>query len=676
VDYVPIDVSYDGVGGVYATAVQLEDSETVTAYQKTDDTISSSDQGFGMWTIAGGFGGTMQNPVIALNDFGLSFNSSSTPSTALTDNDILMGNITGTANSAIKVTQTGTNTDSGIFGYTSTGSESFALRLDGTSSIAGFDFTDTQFSATDFTLDTADKRITLGSANDIIVLDADEGLWAGDATLAGAPFSVTTGGAIKAESGTIGGFSITATTLSATDFVLDTTDKSLSLGSGNAIVVADADEGLWAGDSTFVGAPFSVTTSGELTATNATITGNITANTGSIAGFTIAANTLSATDFTLDTTEKRLSLGASSSIVIIDADEGLWAGDSTLAGAPFSVTTAGALTATNATITGDITANTGSIAGFTIAANTLSATDFELDTTNKRLTLGSASAIIIADADEGLWAGDATLAGAPFSVTTAGTLVATDATITGDITATTGSIAGFTLDGDSMTATDFILNTTDKRLTLGSLNAVAVIDADEGLWLGDATLAGAPFSVTTAGALTATDATIAGDITADSGSIAGFTINASTLTATDFELDTSNKRLTLGSGDIVAVMDADEGLWLGDANLVDAPFSVTTLGALTADDATITGELNISSPSIFSAGITVNGDITLSSGSLIAGTTTLDSTGITANQGSIAGFTIASNSLSATNFSLDTTDNRLTLGSSNAIIILDADEGI
>jgi hypothetical protein len=59
---------------------------------------------------------------------------------ALRPSQIMLGNITGTANSAIKVTQTGTTSTSGIYGYTSSGAESFALRLNGTSQIAGWSF--------------------------------------------------------------------------------------------------------------------------------------------------------------------------------------------------------------------------------------------------------------------------------------------------------------------------------------------------------------------------------------------------------------------------------------------------------------------------------------------------------------------------------------------------------
>ena len=51
----------------------------------------------------------------------------------------MIGNITGTANSALKLTNTGTTSTSGLFGYNSAGSEVIRLRLDGNHQLAGWD---------------------------------------------------------------------------------------------------------------------------------------------------------------------------------------------------------------------------------------------------------------------------------------------------------------------------------------------------------------------------------------------------------------------------------------------------------------------------------------------------------------------------------------------------------
>ena len=72
-----------------------------------------------------------------------------------------------------------------------------------------------------------------------------------------------------------------------------------------------------------------------------------------------------------------------------------------------------------------------------------------------------------------------------------------------------------------------------KHLNPDSINIEAYLYADDttGLWLGNSTYANAPFSVSTAGALKATSATITGTISATAGDIGGFTIGSNKLTA-------------------------------------------------------------------------------------------------------------------------------------------------
>ena len=74
--------------------------------------------------------------------------------------------------------------------------------------IAGFTISGNTLTATNFTLDASGKSISLGTDDTIFIADADEGIQLGDATFADAPFSVTTAGVLKAESGTIGGWNI------------------------------------------------------------------------------------------------------------------------------------------------------------------------------------------------------------------------------------------------------------------------------------------------------------------------------------------------------------------------------------------------------------------------------------------------------------------------------------
>lgn len=114
--------------------------------------------------------------------------------------------------------------------------------------------------------------------------------------------------------------------------------------------------------------------------------------------------------------------------------------------------------------------------------------------------------------DIGIWCGasHAARASAPLRVTAAGVLTATGATLSGSVTATSGAIGGWTLGSTSLTAGS---GSTTVGLDSGGTNPA--------LYAGSATPGSAPFRVTSAGALTATGATISGAITATSGSVTG-----------------------------------------------------------------------------------------------------------------------------------------------------------
>jgi len=59
---------------------------------------------------------------------------------SLSNSTIALGNVTGTANNAVKIANTGTASSSGLFGYNASGNEVFALKLNNSASVAGFDF--------------------------------------------------------------------------------------------------------------------------------------------------------------------------------------------------------------------------------------------------------------------------------------------------------------------------------------------------------------------------------------------------------------------------------------------------------------------------------------------------------------------------------------------------------
>ena len=146
------------------------------------------------------------------------------------------------------------------------------------------------------------------------------------------------------------------------------------------------------------------------------LSGTITAKDGLIGGWTIALD----------------NLYAGSGVSRVGMAPGTWpfyAGDNSPGNAPFRVSLNGLLVATNAIINGTISAAAGSIGGWTI------------DTGH----LYSGAGIDRAGMLPGIYpfyAGSETVGLAPFRVTPYGVLTASDAHITGEINASSGSISG------------------------------------------------------------------------------------------------------------------------------------------------------------------------------------------------------------------------------------------
>lgn len=144
---------------------------------------------------------------------------------------------------------------------------------------------------------------------------------------------------VVADGATLGGFNI------GTDYVRDVANTF-----GLASTVSGSDDvRFWAG------AAFASRASAPARITEA---GVVTFSSGTIGGWTLGASTLVGGDATLTNTGNA-AFGTSNDIVRISADDAtyrLWVGHATAASAPFSVTKAGAVSMTSATIVGpDIT---------------------------------------------------------------------------------------------------------------------------------------------------------------------------------------------------------------------------------------------------------------------------------------------------------------------------------
>ena len=171
-----------------------------------------------------------------------------------------------------------------------------------------------------------------------------------------------------------------------------------------------------------------------------------------------------------------------------------------------------------------------------------------------------------------------------------------DVTMAGTITATAGQIAGFTIDGNKLTADNFELDAAGKSIKLGTGDTIFTADADTGIQLGNATFDNAPFSVTTDGTLKATDGTIGGWTLADDRITGGKMIIRSngTIESDGFvsNLAGSGFRLTAASGGFLEVENAKIR-----GTLATAVFEKETVNAVggqlyVANSTTLTGSID------------------------------------------------------------------------------------
>ncbi|MCR4305481.1 MAG: hypothetical protein NUV73_00165 [Candidatus Daviesbacteria bacterium] len=263
----------------------------------------------------------------------------------------------------------------------------------------------------------------------------DQGIWLGAQKFVDAPFKVDMSGGITATSGAIAGWSINSTQIYKNNTVLDSAGQ-LSLGTGDDIAIlssVDTTYRLWIGDATNNVAAFSVTKAGALYSIS-----------GTIGGWTIGATSLMA-----DTGAVGISSAATAGV-----DWRFWAGHTTPASAPFRVDESGNLVASSANITGAITATSGSIGSFTIGTYLYTGTKTAYNDANAGVHIGS----------DGIGIGNNV-----FTVSSAGAIVATSATVTGALT--TG--AGSSINADYFTAGTINVGGT------GHPNAIYVAQADK-----------------------------------------------------------------------------------------------------------------------------------------------------------------------------------------------------
>ena len=192
---------------------------------------------------------------------------------------------------------------------------------------------------------------------------------------------------------------------------------------------------------------------------NAFFSGRIVSGSGKIGGFTISQYTL-------------VNNNGTSTVGICSTDGkgwAFWAGNTDGAKAPFHVGHRGELYATNATISGSVTATSGAIGSFTLDSTYLQSSD-------KTVGLSATAS------DWAFWAGGMNTDTAKFRVNHAGQLWATNATISGSITATSGRIGNCSIENGRLVLGDTMNYANLNANTYGNYGFTLVADGNNNPW--------------------------------------------------------------------------------------------------------------------------------------------------------------------------------------------------
>ena len=406
-------------------------------------------------------------------------------------------------------------------------------------------------------------------------------------------------GAIKASSGEIGSGA-------NNKWIIGTDITDASIYNGKTTLEDSTNAGIYIGtDGISLGTAglvpeFSVTSAGVLNATSATITGTITATDGSIGsttdGWDINANILeSKNDYIkLDAANNKILvgnitlqgaasegdsyIGLGKTGYALSGTAGIYAGlDDGVAKLSIGNTT-NSLTwdGEDLSVTGQITATSGAIAGFTIEDTVLTAGSLSAGASgfNVGLTPDSGDSNISiwagASIDDGTVPTDAEIILAPFTVSKTGALKATDATINGEVNATSGSFSGVNIDG---------------TLAIGASGSISI---DGGVIVIDST------------GIRSTNEAFKLE-TDDTGKIGGFLFDTETLTAGNITLDATSGSEEININDNI-VLNGDGSATIGVLDIATDGTISTSTGSFEIDgttgDATFAGEITAESGTI------------------------------------------------------------------------------
>ena len=380
--------------------------------------------------------------------------------------------------------------------------------------------------------------------------------------------------------------------------------SNLTISASNAILKGDTVE--------ISGSNFHLI-NGSITASNALLSGTITANTGAIGGWNITSTAITRSNVELNSSNNFIRLGAVTNLLTgsgiyltgsgealigsasghrisfiggnltISASNAVLKGNTVeISGSNFHLLN-GSISASNATLSGTITANAGRIGGFAITQDAITGSGFFLS--------GSATG-------DGFF-----ISASNFNVKANGQVTGSNVLFTG------GKVGGFTLSSDAISGTGFFLSgsagTNDFFISSSNFNVKG-----------------------------------SGTITASAGLVGGWNITSTAITRSGAELNSSNNFIRLGTainlltGSGVFLSGSGEAL-IGSASGHRISFISNTL-TISASNATLKGN-------------TV--EISSSNFHLTGGNVTMTGT-ITANAGRIGGFGITQDAITGSGFFL------------------------
>lgn len=300
------------------------------------------------------------------------------------------------------------------------------------------------------------------NANKISLAGKNINLTGDNITISSTNFSVTKDGKITAKSGEIAGWTIYDHVLRK-ELTIDDVKYQMYMqapdgdSTTNAFVVRRSTNNGETWDS-----QFAVNYLGKLTAKNANITGTITATSGSIAGYNIGsggsyANAIykrvTGTEADYEVGIKATS-GQTDLAFYVKESTDDWDSNTNT----FFIRNNGHLYAKNADITGKITASSGKIGGWDIGANDISGEKGNYKALISKSAIGTSGNVVFGVYNGTSWT---------CYMDGVGKLVASNADISGKITATSGSIGGCSISNG-------VLNVSAANITSGTFDTARI----------------------------------------------------------------------------------------------------------------------------------------------------------------------------------------------------------